>query len=331
MAPSDHGEHVSPDAGGQGIDAWLFGQRRRQLQAGGVARVGDDCNAVVEAVLACPLGETADHIDGFAADFPAFEFVLADGADRPGGEDAPFAFGDVGDGGGLAVDDGGDGADAEGGFHLKNVAAHGAFQVVDVLRRGEHVEVEAGAAFAIDIDGVALVEVDAPGDEVGFPAQALIAGGELHGGARGIRAAEALDGRLIAIGDGHDARLGGGEIDLEDELVELAVAIEIVGLGGEFGGLEEARVIGERGGIGGHNDGVGGIEGRVDALELRHRQDDVLGARNGDGIGDGELDALDTRCGVERRGGQGEEEGIARELHLSALIIVRGFGGGGTG
>src|ERR1035437_3452922 len=44
----------------------------------------------------------------------------------------------------------------------------------------------------------------------------------------------------------------------------------------------------------------------------------------GTGIGDGELDALDARRCVECRGGQSESEGIASELHLSALIIVRG-------
>ena len=167
------------------------------------------------------------------------------------------------------------------GIHLEDVAAHGAFQVVDVLGRGEHVEVQAGTALAVDIDGVALVEVDAPGDVLGFPSQAFVAGGELHGGAHGIVAAQALDGGLIAVGDGHDAGLAGGEIDLEDEFVVLAVAIEIVGLGGKFGGLEDARVVGEIGGVGGDDDGVAGVEGGVDALELRHRQDDVFACAPG--------------------------------------------------
>ena len=239
MAPGDDCEHVLPEGGHQRIDAGLLRQRRGQFESRAVA----DRDAVVEAMLSGPLGEAADHIDGLAVDLPAFEFVLADGAHRPGGQDAPLAFGDIRHRHRLAVDDGGDGADAERGVHLENVAAHGAFQVVDVFGRGEHVEVEAGTALAVDIDGVALVEIDAPGDVLGFPSQAFVAGGELHGGAHGILAAQALDGGLIAIRDGHDARLTGGEIDLEDEFVVLAVAIEIVGLRGKFGSLEHARIV----------------------------------------------------------------------------------------
>jgi hypothetical protein len=159
VAPGDHGEHVLRQAGHQRIDAGLLGQRRRQFQSRAVA----DRDPVVEAVLARPLGEAADHIDGLAADLPALEFVLADGAHRPAGQHAPLAFGDLGHRRRLAVDDGGHRADAERGIHLEDVAAERAFQVVHVLRRGEDIQVETGAAFAVDIDGVALVEVDAPG------------------------------------------------------------------------------------------------------------------------------------------------------------------------
>lgn len=95
--------------------------------------------------------------------------------------------------------------------------------MVDVLGGGEEIEVEAGAAFAIDIDGIALV--DTPGDVIGFPAEAFVAKGELHGGTGGVCRASGLDGGLVAIGDGDDARLGGGEIDLEDEFVEFAAEL----------------------------------------------------------------------------------------------------------
>src|ERR1035437_1324843 len=180
----------------------------------------------MESMLAGPLGETADHIDGFAVDLPALEFVLADGAHGAARQHAPLAILDVRHRRRLAVDDGGHRADAERGIHLEYVAAERAFQVVHVLWLSEKVQVETGAAFAVDIDGVALVEVDAPGNVLGFPSQALIARVELHGSTRGIFAAQSLDGGLVAIRDGHDARLPGAEIDLGDAFVELTVAIQ---------------------------------------------------------------------------------------------------------
>jgi hypothetical protein len=102
-------------------------------------------------------------------------------------------------------------------------------------------------------------------------------------------------------------------------------AIQIVGLRGKFDGLHHVRVIVDAGGVGGEHDDASGIESRVYALEVRHRQHDVLGGpRQGDGVGDGELDALDVRRGVQHRvqcrekgrGGQGENERTASELHL---------------
>src|SRR5260370_23594977 len=207
MARGEHREDVWSQGGYQRIDAGLFGQRRGQFQSRAVA----DRDAVVEPVLAGPLGKAADHIDGLAVDFPALEFVLTDGAHGPADQHAPFAFGDIRHRHRLAVDDRGYGADAERGVHLENVAAHRAFQVVHVLGRGEHVEIEAGTAFAVDIDGVALVEVDAPRNVLGFPPQALVPACELHGGAPRVPAAHALEGRLVAITHYHESGLARGE------------------------------------------------------------------------------------------------------------------------
>ena len=60
------------------------------------------------------------------------------------------------------------------------------------------------------------------------------------------------------------------------------------------------------------------IETWVDALQARYRQHDVLGACRGDGIGDGELYALDARGRVQSRGGQGESQRTASEFHFQA-------------
>ena len=101
----------------------------------------------------------------------------------------------------------------------------------------------------------------------------------------------------------------------KSEFVVLAVAIEIVRLRGKFGSLEDARVVGEISGVGGDDDGVAGVEGGVDALELRDRQDDVLRPRQGDGIRDGELNAPDARRRVQG-GGHRQSERTAYQFHL---------------
>ena len=172
------------------------------------------------------------EIDGLSRDLPALVLQLHHRTHRTRRKNAPLAIRNAGDGLRFAIHQRAHRADAERLIHLEHVAAHRRFQVVDVLGPREHFQVEAGTPLAEHIDGVTFVEINAPGGEIGLPAEAFIACSEARGRARWIGRAQPENGGLIAIRYGDDARLARRERNLKYQLVEFAVAIQVVRLGG---------------------------------------------------------------------------------------------------
>src|ERR1700730_3268461 len=106
-------------------------------------------DAVFKTVLARPLRHAAGKIHFAAADLPTFVSKFDDDPHRTGTDDAPLAFGDVGNLYYLAIDQRGHRTNPYGVSDAINVAPQRRLPVVDVFRRAKHFQIEARAALAI--------------------------------------------------------------------------------------------------------------------------------------------------------------------------------------
>src|SRR5216684_4268141 len=130
-----------------------------------------------EAMLAGPLREPAHQVDGASSNFPTLVSDFHDGPNRSCAEDAPSALADVRNPDDLPVHQRRYRAGPDRRSNVVNVATERRFQVVHILGRPEHLEIEPRTALPVQVNRVPLVEVNPPGGLFGFPPRAFVSGG----------------------------------------------------------------------------------------------------------------------------------------------------------
>src|SRR5215813_883084 len=115
----------------------------------------------------------------------------------------------------------------------------------------------------------------------------------------GIISAETLNRGWFAVSNGNDTSLFRTQIDLKSNLVQLAVAIKVVGLRRQFDCLQGARVFFQRSRVAGGHYYVTRPEVRRDALQLCDTDDYVL-CRSSmiRWIGHQQFQDFDSRCSL---------------------------------
>src|SRR5260370_3546980 len=148
--------------------------------------------------------------------------------------------------------------------------------MVGILRRGESLQLQRETALAVQINGIARIKVDAPCIELRLPAGSLDLGGEQGIRLFGIVITKPEDSVSVAICDGNNSGLVRLKINLESQFVGFVVAIEVIHLRRQLGGLQGSGVFRQRGCIAGGNDQRTSLPIATNLAQLRQRYDDVL-------------------------------------------------------
>src|SRR5258708_3349417 len=187
-------------------------------------------NRVSKPPFARPLGDSRAKIDDSPTGVPTVVFQLHDGSHGATRNNSPFALFHFGDFYDLAIHQTRDRPDSDRIANLINVAPFGGFIVIGVIRRREHSKLQRRPALAVKIDGVSGIKVDPERHALRFPSETLDFRAEKRRRSLLVIAAQTPDAFLIAIGNGHDARLMRCKINLKRQFIPFAVSIEIIDL-----------------------------------------------------------------------------------------------------
>src|SRR5580704_14580512 len=179
-------------------------------------------------------------------------------------------------------------------------------------------------AFAVDIDGVSRIKVDAKRDALRFPAETFDLAAEERRGPLLVIATQSPDARPLAVRDRHNASLMWGKVNLKCQFVSPSVAVQIVCLGGQLFRLQNRGVFFHGACVACRHDHRTRFEVQCGFADFCDRNGDVRrtpGIRTR--VGDGHLNILDLLRPASRTYEKGRDEPQHSKIGRAHCFLAR--------